>query len=298
MGLGLDRDQGLTPSRRRSAARFVSRHRGLRLGGLLAGPLLWLLVAYIGALAALLVTSLFHNETQGILTEMVTEPALDNYRAVVDTPVYRDVAVRTIGAAVAVTAIDLVIALPVAFFMAKVASRRARRPLVIAVTMPLWAGYLVKGYAWRAMLNPESGLIKEVFGFTPGYGVWGTITTLSYLWLPYMVIPIYAGLDRLPNSLLEASTDLGGKAGRTFRSIVLPLVVPSIVAGSIFTFSLTLGDFYVNRIFGGTTQFIGNNIYSNFGVNLPLAAAYATVPILVMAGYLLAARATGALEEL
>jgi putative spermidine/putrescine transport system permease protein len=298
MGLGLDRDQGLTPSRRRRAARFVSRHRGLRLGALLAGPLLWLLVAYIGALVALLVTSLFHNETHGILTEMVTDPALDNYRAVVDTPVYRDVAVRTIGAAVAVTAIDLVIALPVAFFMAKVASRRARRPLVIAVTMPLWAGYLVKGYAWRAMLNPESGLIKEVFGFTPGYGVWGTITTLSYLWLPYMVIPIYAGLDRLPDSLLEASTDLGGKAGRTFRSIVLPLVVPSIVAGSIFTFSLTLGDFYVNRIFGGTTQFIGNNIYSNFGVNLPLAAAYATVPILIMAGYLLAARATGALEEL
>lgn len=298
MGLGLDRDQGLTPSGRRRAARFVSRHRGLRLGGLLAGPLLWLLVAYIGALVALLVTSLFHNETQGILTEMVTDPALDNYRAVIDTPVYRDVAARTIGAAVAVTAIDLVVALPVAFFMAKVASRRARRPLVIAITMPLWAGYLVKGYAWRAMLNPESGLIKEVFGYTPGYGVWGTITTLAYLWLPYMVIPIYAGLDRLPDSLLEASTDLGGKAGRTLGSIVLPLLVPSIVAGSIFTFSLTLGDFYVNRIFGGTTQFIGNNIYSNFGVNLPLAAAYATVPILIMAGYLLAARATGALEEL
>jgi putative spermidine/putrescine transport system permease protein len=113
-----------------------------------------------------------------------------------------------------------------------------------------------------------------------------------------MVIPIYAGLERLPDSLLEASTDLGGPAGRTFRSVVLPLIVPSIVAGSIFTFSLTLGDFYVNRIFGGTTQFIGNNIYSNFGVNLPLAAAYATVPVLIMGAYLLAARATGALDEL
>ena len=121
---------------------------------------------------------------------------------------------------------------------------------------------------------------------------------LSYLWLPYMVIPIYAGLDRLPNSLLEASTDLGGKAGRTFGSVVLPLLVPSIVAGSIFTFSLTLGDFYVNRLLGGTTQFIGNNIYSNFGVNLPLAAAYATVPILIMVAYLMLARAAGALEEL
>ena len=298
MGLGLDGDQGLSTSFRRRAARFVSSHRGLRLGGLLAGPLLWLVVAYIGALVALLVTSLFHNETTGIVTEMVTDPALDNYRTVVDTPVYRDVAVRTIGAAAAVTVIDLAIALPVAFFMAKVASRRSRRSLVIAVTMPLWAGYLVKGYAWRAMLNPESGLMREVFGVTPGYGVWGTIITLSYLWLPYMVIPIYAGLDRLPDSLLEASTDLGGTAGRTFRSVVLPLLVPSVVAGSIFTFSLTLGDFYVNRIFGGTTQFIGNNIYSNFGVNLPLAAAYATVPILIMAAYLLAARATGALEEI
>ena len=229
---------------------------------------------------------------------MVSEPALDNYRTIVDNDVYRDVAVRTVGAAIAVTAIDLVIALPVAFFMAKVATTRARRQLVIAVTMPLWAGYLVKGYAWRGMLNPESGFLKEVFGVSPGYGIWGTITVLAYLWLPYMVIPIYVGLDRLPTSLLEASTDLGGTASRTFRFVVLPLLVPSIVAGSIFTFSLTLGDFYVNRLLGGTTQFIGNNIYSNFSVNLPLAAAFATVPILIMVAYLLAARAAGALEEL
>lgn len=298
MGRRVDGDQGLNRTPRQRAARFVSSHRGVRLGGLLAGPLLWILAAYIGALVALLVTSLYHNETTGILTQMVTEPALDNYRTVVDSPVYRDVALRTVAAAITVTAIDLAIALPVAFYMAKVASTRSRRRLVIAVTMPLWAGYLVKGYAWRAMLNPESGLIKEVVGTTPGYGLWGTIITLSYLWLPYMVIPIYAGLDRLPSSLLEASTDLGGTAGRTFRSVVLPLLVPSIVAGSIFTFSLSLGDFYVNRIFGGTTQFIGNNIYSNFGVNLPLAAAYATVPVLIMAAYLLLARATGALEEL
>ncbi|MEX2293468.1 MAG: ABC transporter permease [Acidimicrobiales bacterium] len=298
MGRGLDRDQGLSTSRRRRAARFVSSHRGIRLGGLLAGPLLWLVVAYIGALVALLVTSLFHNETTGIVTTIVTEPGLENYRTIIDTPVYRDVALRTVRAAATVTLIDLAIALPLAFFMAKVASPRSKRRLVIAVTMPLWAGYLVKGYAWRAMLNPESGLLREALGFSPGYGIWGTTITLAYLWLPYMVIPIYAGLDRLPDSLLEASTDLGGKAGRTIRSVVLPLLVPSIVAGSIFTFSLTLGDFYVNRIFGGTTQFIGNNIYSNFGVNLPLAAAFATVPILIMGGYLLAARASGALEEI
>ena len=310
MGHGLDRGERLRlategrgrvlhPSTaRRTAARALARRPRLRLGLTLSGPLLWMLVAYIGSLAALLITSLYHNETVGVATRMVTDPRLDNYQSLVDSSVYRDVAARTVLAAAAVTLIDLVIALPVAFFMAKVASTRVRRQLVIAVTMPLWAGYLVKGYAWRAMLNPESGLLREVFGRTPGYGLWGSITTLSYLWLPYMIIPIYAGLDRLPNSLLEASTDLGGKAGRTLRSVVLPLLVPSIVAGSIFTFSLTLGDFYVNRLLGGTTQFIGNTIYSNFGVNLPLAAAYATVPVLIMVAYLAAARASGALEEL
>ncbi len=257
-----------------------------------------MLIAYIGALVALLVTSLYHNETVGIRTDLVTDPALDNYRTIIENDLYRNVAVRTILSAIAVTIIDFAIALPMAFYMAKIATRRWRRALVIAVTMPLWAGYLVKGYAWRAMLNPETGFIREVFGRTPGYSIWGTIVTLSYLWLPYMVIPLYAGLDRLPNSLLEASTDLGAKAGRTFRSVVMPLLMPSVIAGSIFTFSLTLGDFFMNRIFGGKTQFIGNNIYTNFGANLPLAAAFATVPILIMAGYLLAARATGALEEL
>ena len=291
-------DPALAGSTRRGVARFLARRPRVRLGLTLSGPLLWLLVAYIGSLIALLITSLYHNETVGVSTEMVTDPSLENFRTIIDTPVYKDVAVRTIGAAFAVTVIDLVIAIPVAFFMAKVATTRSRRGLVIAVTMPLWAGYLVKGYAWRGMLNPESGLIQEVFGRSPGYGLWGTIIVLSYLWLPYMVIPIYVGLDRLPNSLLEASTDLGGKAGRTFGSVVLPLLVPSIVAGSIFTFSLTLGDFYINRLLGGTTQFIGNNIYTNFGVNLPLAAAYSVVPILIMVGYLMLARAAGALEEI
>ena len=300
MGLGVDGGEGLSRSAnsRRAAARALARRPRLRLGLTLSGPLLWLLVVYVGALVALLVTSLYHNETVGVSTQVVTDPALDNYRAIAENQVYRDVAVRTVAAAAAVTVIDLIVAIPVAFYMAKVASRWARRQLVIAVTMPLWAGYLVKGYAWRGLLNPESGMLEEVFGRSPGYGLWGSITVLSYLWLPYMVIPIYAGLDRLPSSLLEASTDLGGKAARTFRSVVLPLIVPSIVAGSIFTFSLTLGDFYVNRLLGGTTQFIGNTIYTTFSANLPLAAAYATVPIGIMVAYLVAARAVGALDEL
>ena len=164
--------------------------------------------------------------------------------------------------------------------------------------MPLWAGYLVKGYAWRAMLDPVGGGSTRVVGHSPGFGLWGTVLTLAYLWLPYMVIPIYAGLDRLPNSLLEASTDLGAKASRTFRSVVLPQLRPSIVAGSIFTFALTLGDFYMAQIVGGTTQFIGNIVYREFSANLPFAAAYATLPIVIMIAYLLAARSSGALEEL
>ena len=137
-----------------------------------------------------------------------------------------------------------------------------------------------------------------MFGHTPGFGYSSPSSCSAYLWFPYMVIPIYAGLDRLPNSLLEASTDLGAKAGRTFRSVVLPQVCPALVAGSIFTFSLTLGDFYMNRIVGGTTEFIGNVVYRQFSVDLPFAAAYSTVPIVIMVVYLLAVRRTGALEEL
>jgi len=285
-------------STRRRVARHVAARPWLRLSGVLGPPLSWLLLAYIGALVALLITSLHQEVTVGLITRRITAPGLDNFRRLIETPVYRSVTVRTVFAAVAVTVIDLALALPVAFYMAKVASVGRRRALVILVTMPLWAGYLVKTYAWSTLLNPESGFLREFVGATPGYGIGGSIVTLAYLWLPYMILPIYAGLDRLPDSLLEASTDLGGRAGRTFRSIVLPLLVPSIVAGSIFTFSLTLGDFYVNRIYGNKTQFIGNTIFSNFSANLPFAAAFSIVPILIMVAYLLLARGAGALEEL
>lgn len=287
-------------SRRRKVARALYRRPRLRLGLTLGGPLLWLLVAYIGSLVALLVTSLYHyvDDPTGLVQHLSTSPSTTNYRRLLDQPVYRDVVWRTIGAAFTVTVVDLVVALPVAFYMAKVAAPWLRRALVVAVTMPLWAGYLVKGYAWRAILDPAGGVLHEVFGHSPGFSLTGTTVTLAYLWLPYMLIPIYAGLERLPNSLLEASTDLGAKAGHTFRRVVLPQVWPSIVAGSIFTFALTLGDFYMNQIVGGTTQFIGNVVYREFSSNLPFAAAYATVPILVMVAYLLTARSTGALEEL
>lgn len=255
---------------------------------------------YAGSLAALVVTALYRmqEDPTGLITRLDTSIGISNFRRVWSEAVYRNVAVRTLGAAAIVTVIDALLALPVAFYMAKVASRWARRALVVSVTMPLWAGYLVKGYAWRAILDPGGGVLKEVFGHTPGFGYASSIIVLAYLWFPYMLIPIYAGLDRLPTSLLEASTDLGAKAARTFRSVVLPLVFPALVAGSVFTFSLTLGDFYMNRIVGGTTEFIGNVVYRQFAVNLPFAAAYSTVPIVIMVAYLLVVRRMGALEEL
>jgi putative spermidine/putrescine transport system permease protein len=178
-----------------------------------------------------------------------------------------------------------------------------QRLLVIAVLMPLWASYLVKAYAWRGMLS-ENGLVAWLaapFGAgSPGYGVPATIVTLAYLWLPYMILPVFAGLERLPDSLLEASADLGARAGHTLRRVVLPTAFPALVAGSIFTFSLSLGDYIAVKIVGGASQLLGNVVYDNVGAanNLPFAAAVATVPVVVMLVYLAAVRRTGALENL
>jgi putative spermidine/putrescine transport system permease protein len=200
--------------------------------------------------------------------------------------------------AVLVTLVDAALALPVAFFMAKVARPRVQRLLVIAVLMPLWASYLVKAYAWRGMLSKSGPL--EWLGISPGYGLVGLVITLAYLWLPYMILPVYAGLQKLPGSLLEASADLGAPALTTFRRVVLPSVFPALVAGSIFTFSLTMGDYIAVKIVGGPTQMLGNVVADNYGVanNLPFAAAYAVVPVLVMLAYLGLVRRTGALESL
>jgi putative spermidine/putrescine transport system permease protein len=195
------------------------------------------------------------------------------------------------------------VAFPIALYMAKVASPAVQRALVIAVLMPLWASYLVKTYAWRGLLasNGLVAWIAQPFGLdTPGYGLAATIITLSYLWLPYMILPVYAGLERLPNSLLEASADLGASGVRTLRTVVLPMVFPAFVAGSIFTFSLTLGDFIAVKLVGGTNQMLGNVVYDNVGAanNLPFAAAVATIPVVLVLVYLSAVRRTGALESL
>jgi putative spermidine/putrescine transport system permease protein len=292
VGAGLDRDQGV-------AAGLWRRPR-LQLSLLLAGPVGWLVIAYLGSLAVLFVAAFWRLDT--FSGQVVQDYSLDNFRTLIENDVYRSIVFRTVLIAAAVTVTDALLAFPIAFYMAKVARPRIRALLVIAVVMPLWSSYLVKVYAWRIILA-EDGILNwalDPFGLSgPGFGNVATWLVFSYLWLPYMILPIYAGLDRIPDSLMDASSDLGGGAWLTFRRVVLPLAWPAVVAGSIFTFSLTLGDYITPQIVS-STQFIGNVVYTNVGVanNLPLAAAFATVPVVIMLLYLLGARKLGAFESL
>ncbi|GAB3894595.1 ABC transporter permease [Kibdelosporangium lantanae] len=279
----------------------LHRHPRLRLGLLLSAPMLWLGLAYLGALAALFVTAFWHTDV--FTGKVVTDWSLDNFATLFSDSVYRTITFRTVGIALLVTVIDAVIAFPMAYAMAKLASPRTQRILVIAVMTPLWASYLVKGYAWRTMLSGNGVLhwLLDPFGLdSPGYGIAATVITLSYLWLPYMILPIYAGLERLPESMVDVSGDLGARSFRTFRSVILPLTFPAVVAGSIFTFSLSLGDYIAVKIVGGTSQMLGNVVYDNIGAanNLPFAATVATVPVVIMLLYLAAVRRTGALDNI
>ena len=286
----------LGPGRRISA--FFSRHRRLRLAALLALPVAWLVVVYLGSLFVLLLASFW--ETNEFTSEVVHTWTLDNFRTLWERDVYRNVAWRTVRMAALVTLADAVIAFPIAYYMARVASPRTRNLLVVAVVMPLWASYLVKAYAWRTMLANQ-GILDWALGpiglSGPGYSETGLWLVFTYLWLPFMILPVYAGLERIPSSLLEASADLGAHSARTFFRVVLPLAFPAVVAGSIFTFSLTLGDYIAPGLIT-SEQFIGTVIYSIRGQALPLAAAYTFVPITIMIVYLFVARRLGAFENL
>jgi putative spermidine/putrescine transport system permease protein len=285
----------------RAVSRVLHQHPSLRLGGLLSLPGLWLVVAYLGSLAAMFVTAVWTTDT--FTGDIIRQFTWENFQTLLTDSVYRTIALRSLGVAAAVTVIDALIALPIAFYMAKVAGRRTRQVMVVAILTPLWASYLVKAYSWRIMLG-DNGAINWALGpfglHGPGYGLFATVLTLAYLWLPFMILPVYAGLERVPDSLLEASSDLGAPAGRTFRSIVMPLLFPALVAGSIFTFSLSLGDYITVKIVGGATQLFANVIYDNIVTanNLPFAAAAATFPVLAMVIYLLLVRRTGALDNL
>jgi putative spermidine/putrescine transport system permease protein len=283
---------------RRLADLFHGRSR-LQVAALLAGPLGWMVIIYLGSLAILLVAAFWGvNPLSGELTKSLTT---DNFKTLWNDSVYRDVAWRTIRTAALVTLTDAVLAFPIAFYMAKVASRRTTAVLVVAVLMPLWSFYLVKVYAWDIMLS-ANGIVNSVLGHIgvngPGFGITAVWLVESYLWLPFMILPLYAGLERIPNSMISASEDLGAGPFTTFRRVILPLAFPAVVAGSIFTFSLTLGDFITPQLVGGGTQFIGNVIFSNITNNQPLASAFAMVPIAVMIVYLLIARRLGAFEHL
>ena len=289
------------PGRLRRFATWLHARPRTQLRLLLAGPMAWMVLAYLGSLLILLLSAFWEKDAfTGRVEPFVW--SLDAFGDLAGNEVYRTIAIRTIGIAALVTVTDALLAFPIAYYLARVASPRVRGMVIIAILMPLWAAYLVKVYAWRTILQ-GNGFLEWALGplgiDAPGLGqIANSWLVLSYLWLPYMILPIYAGLERIPSSLLEASSDLGARGGTTFRRVILPLVVPALVAGSIFTFSLTLGD-YITPDLVSDAKFIGNVIYDNSSLgNVPLAAAYSLLPIVVMIGYMLVARRLGAFESL
>lgn len=300
-------------ARRLSAA--LHRRPRLRLALLLGPPLLWLGVLYGGSLLALIAQSFFSlDDFTGLVNRDLT---LRTWQSLW-TDSNRSIVVRTTSVAAVVTVVSGLLAFPLAYYMARVASRRTKTVLYLAVLLPLWSSYLVRVYSWKLILARD-GVVAWVFarlrlgsvldavldlplvgGPSLSVSYLGQIIVFTYIWLPYMILPVAASLERVPQSYLEASADLGARPPRTFREVVWPLAFPGVVAGSIFTFSLTLGDYIIPTIIGDSSPFIGLAIYSYQGVsgNLPLAAAFSTVPMAIMAAYLVTARRTGALEAL
>ena len=271
---------------------------------LLSGPGAWFVLIYLAALVLLFISALWSVDP--LSGKLIHTWTLSNFETLVNVPTYRTIALRTIGIAAAVTLTDTILAVPFAFFAARLAAPRLRSVLFVAVLIPLWSSYLVRVFAWRLILAKD-GILNwtlHKIGFASaniGYSNWAMWIVFSYIWLPFMILPVYAALERIPHSYIEASADLGARGWRTFRDVILPLALPGVVAGSIFTFSLTLGDYITPSLIGGAgSNFIGNVVYENVGVNanVPFAAAFATVPVLIMAAYLALARRLGAFEAL
>lgn len=282
---------------------------------LLAPPLLWLGVVYIGSLAALLLQSFFSiDEFSGLINYEFT---LKTYGELL-RPANYDIVVRTTLMAAAVTVASAVIAFPIAFYAARYAKGRMKAFFYLAVMLPLWSSYLVKVYAWKLILAKEGILTWAVDGIGASAALnallslpviggnslsvsyIGTFLVFLYVWLPYMILPLQASLERVPANLLEASDDLGASRGQTLRHVILPLAMPGMIAGSIFTFSLTLGDYIIPQIVGSSRNFIGQAVYAHQGTagNIPLAAAFAVVPIVIMGFYLWMAKRKGAFDAL
>ena len=290
--------------------------RGLLLAALLGPPLLWFGVVYLGSLFALLANSFFTlDEFSGVVDR--SRLSLNNFREMTD-PANVDVVLRTVAMAVSVTLACGVIAFPIAYYMARYARGPQKALLYIAVMLPLWSSYLVRLYAWKLLLAKEGAIswvlaevhmtwLLDALLSTPGIGGnslsfsrLGTFIVFVYMWLPFMILPIQAAIERIPGSLLEASSDLGARAGTTFWKVIFPLAMPGIAAGSIFTFSLTLGDYIIPQVIGDSTLFIGQVVYRQQGVagNVPFAAAFSLVPIVVIGVYLWIARRLGAFDAL
>ncbi len=294
---------------------FLYRRPRLLLALLLLPPVLWLGVVYLGSLGALLINSFYRlDDFTGLVVKQFT---LSTY-AQLFTPANLDIVYRTTGMAAAVTVASVLLAFPLAYFSARYASPRLKPALYLAVVLPLWSSYLVRVYSWKLILARE-GIVSWLFQAVGLQGVLDSLLDLpviggpslsvsalgmflafTYIWLPYMILPIQAALERLPRSLLEASGDLGARPGATLRHVILPLVFPGVVAGSIFTFSLTLGDFIVPSALGNSSFFIGQAVLSHQGTsgNSPLAAAFTVVPMAIMGVYLLVARKLGAFDAL
>ena len=305
---------GQAPMFSRMSTLFYMRPR-LLLALLLAPPLLWLGVIYLGSLLSLLLQSFFYiDEFSGTI---VREFSLDTFRQLL-TAANADVFLRTALMAAAVTIAAAIIAFPVAYYMVRYAGLRLKALLYLAVMLPLWSSYLVRVYAWKLILAKEGivtwfanqlhlGWLLDAVLSVPVIGgpslstsYIGSFLVFLYIWLPFMILPIVAALERVPRSLIEASADLGAPPRETFRKVILPLAFPGVVAGSIFTFSLTLGDYIIPGIIGNSRPLIGQAVYQLQGTagNIPLAAAFTIVPIAIMAVYLLLARRLGAFYAL
>ena len=291
------------------------RRPGLLLALLIAPPLIWLGVIYLGALAALLVQSFYSiDEFSGLVVRDFT---LKTYAELL-RPSNFDIILRTLMMSAAVTLAAAILAFPIAYFAARYARGRWKAVFYLGIMLPLWSSYLVKVYAWKLILAKEGiitwaadslglGFVLNAALALPGIGgnslstsFLGTWLVFLYVWLPYMILPMQAALERVPTAMLEASADLGASRGQTLRTVILPLALPGIIAGSIFTFSLTMGDYIIPQIIGTSANFIGMAVYQLQGTagNLPLAAAFAVVPIMIMLAYLAIAKRTGAFDAL
>ena len=263
-----------------------------------------MLFIYIAALVVLFLSAFWTVDP--FTGKVVHNWGLHNFQTIFESDTYRTIALRTVGMAAAVTVTDAILAFPFAYFAARLASRRLQTVLFVLVLLPLWSSYLARVYSWRLILSKDGALNwwtekLHLGSLDIGYSNTAMWIVFSYIWLPFMITPVWAAIERVPDSLLEASSDLGAKRWTTFRRVLLPLAWPGIVAGSIFTFSLTLGDYITPTLVGGaSSDFIGNVVYRNVGVanNVPFAAAYATLPVVVMGIYLVLARRAGATDAL